>query len=207
MTRTYELGFVVEPRQNDDEVQAIIDRFSGMIEEAGSQVTHVDNWGKRKLAYPIRKFNEGKYAFLYVSSDEAPPPWPEIERLMQQDEKILRFLTVRTDEDLKRAFRKGKVKPEVPGAETAGEGAGEDGKAEAQPTAESPATESPAAEAAAEAPAADSTEAAAESPATEAAAESPATEAVAEAPAAAEPAIEEDTSGAQAGEDKDGEAG
>ena len=38
MTRTYELGFVVEPRQNDDEVQAIIDRFSGMIEEAGLSV-------------------------------------------------------------------------------------------------------------------------------------------------------------------------
>ncbi|MEM1178895.1 MAG: 30S ribosomal protein S6 [Acidobacteriota bacterium] len=111
------MGIIVEPRQNDDEVQAITDRFTGMLEEAGSTVTYVDNWGKRKLAYPIRKFNEGKYIFVYVSSEAAPPPWSEIERLMLQDEKILRHLVVRTDEDLKRAFRKGKVKPPVPGAE------------------------------------------------------------------------------------------
>ncbi|MEM1206710.1 MAG: 30S ribosomal protein S6 [Acidobacteriota bacterium] len=117
MSRTYELGFIVEPRQNDDEVQALSDRFQGMIEESGSKVTYVDNWGKRKLAYPIRKFNEGKYVFLYVTSEDGAPPWTEIERLMMQDEKILRHLVVRTDHDLKRAMRKGKVKPEIPGEE------------------------------------------------------------------------------------------
>ena len=117
MTRTYELGFIVEPRQNDDEVQAITDRFTGLLEEAGSTITYIDSWGKRKLAYPIRKFNEGKYVFVYVSAENEPPPWTEIERLMMQDEKILRHMVIRTDEDLKRAFRKGKVKPPVPGAE------------------------------------------------------------------------------------------
>lgn len=121
MTRTYELGFIVEPRQNDDEVQAITDRFTGMIENAGSTITYVDQWGKRKLAYPIRKFQEGKYVFVYVTSEGATPPWPDIERLMTQDEKILRFLVVRTDEDIKRANRKGKVKPQMPGAEEATE--------------------------------------------------------------------------------------
>ena len=116
MTRTYELGFIVEPRQNDDEVQAITDRFTGILEDAGSKVTYVDHWGKRKLAYPIRKFQEGKYVFVYVTSEGAAPPWTDVERLMMQDEKILRFLVIRTDEDIKRANRKGKVKPEVPGA-------------------------------------------------------------------------------------------
>ena len=121
MTRTYELGFIVEPRQNDDEVQAITDRFTGLLEEAGSTITYIDSWGKRKLAYPIRKFNEGKYVFVYVSAENEPPPWTEIERLMMQDEKILRHMVIRTDEDLKRAFRKGKVKPPIPGAEEAEE--------------------------------------------------------------------------------------
>ncbi|MEO1366459.1 MAG: 30S ribosomal protein S6 [Acidobacteriota bacterium] len=134
MTRTYELGIIVEPRQNDDEVQAITDRFTGLLEEAGSTITFVDTWGKRKLAYPIRKFNEGKYVFIYVTSETEPPPWTEIERLMLQDEKILRHLVIRTDEDLKRAFRKGKVKPPVPGAEEEAEG---EAKAEAAPAAES----------------------------------------------------------------------
>ncbi|MEM8997212.1 MAG: 30S ribosomal protein S6 [Acidobacteriota bacterium] len=134
MTRTYELGIIVEPRQNDDEVQAITDRFTGLLEEAGSTITYVDSWGKRKLAYPIRKFNEGKYVFIYVSSENEPPPWTELERLMLQDEKILRHLVIRTDEDLKRAFRKGKVKPPVPGAEEEAEG---EAKAEAALAAES----------------------------------------------------------------------
>ncbi|MEL7059347.1 MAG: 30S ribosomal protein S6 [Acidobacteriota bacterium] len=111
MLRTYELGIVVEPRQTDDDVQAIAERFHTMIEEVGARVTEIDHWGKRKLAYPIEKFNEGRYVFLYVTTDGPVPPWPEIERLLQQDERVLRHLVVRTDEDLKRAMRKGKVKP------------------------------------------------------------------------------------------------
>ena len=114
MTRTYELGFIVEPRQTDDEIQAITDKYKEMIEAAGGEITHVDFWGKRKLAYPIQKYNEGKYVFIYVSSDKLVP-WPDIERLMGQSEQVIRYLVVRTDEDIKRAMRKGKVKPPVPG--------------------------------------------------------------------------------------------
>ncbi|MEM6797764.1 MAG: 30S ribosomal protein S6, partial [Acidobacteriota bacterium] len=147
MTRTYELGFIVEPRQTDDEVQAITERFTGMLQEAGSTITYVDHWGKRKLAYPIQKFNEGRYVFVYVSADGEPPPWPNIERLMLQDERILRHLIVRTDHDLKRAFRKGKVKPHVPGTETEG---AEEGAEEAAVSPEAPAAAASAEPAAAE---------------------------------------------------------
>ena len=114
MTRTYELGFIVEPRQSDDEVQNITNQYKEMIEASGGEITHVDFWGKRKLAYPIQKYNEGKYVFVYVSSDSRVP-WPDIERLMSQSEQVIRYLVVRTDEDIKRAMRKGKVKPPIPG--------------------------------------------------------------------------------------------
>lgn len=118
MTRMYELGFVVEPRQSDEEVQAITTRFKELIEGSGAEVTYIDSWGKRKLAYPIRKYNEGKYVFLYSqTTDNKAVNWSDIERLLQQDEKILRYLVVRTDADLKRAERKGKVKPSPPGTE------------------------------------------------------------------------------------------
>lgn len=116
MNRSYELGFVVEPRQSDEEVQAITNRFKELIEGGGAEVTYIDSWGKRKLAYPIRKYNEGKYVFLYVATDGRAVNWSEIERLLLQDEKILRHLVVRTDADLKRAERKGKVKPAPPGS-------------------------------------------------------------------------------------------
>lgn len=116
MTRSYELGFVLEPRVPEDEAQALCDKFKDMITDSGATVTYVDHWGKRKLAYPIRKFSEGRYFFIYVSTD-VTVPWSDIERLMMQDEKILRHLVVRTDEDLKRAYRKGKIKPQQPGDE------------------------------------------------------------------------------------------
>ena len=118
MTRTYELGFIVEPRVPDEEAQALCEKYKGMVVESGAQITHVDDWGKRKLAYPIKKYNEGRYFFLYVSTD-VDVPWPTIERLMMQDEKVLRHLVVRTDLDIKRAKRKGKVQPPEPGAEEA----------------------------------------------------------------------------------------
>ena len=119
MTRTYELGFIVEPRVPEEEAQALCDKYKGLIEDSGAQVTHVDDWGKRKLAYPIRKYNEGRYFFLFVSAEaEVEVPWPTVERLLMQDEKTLRHLVVRTDEDIKRAMRKGKVKPAQPGADS-----------------------------------------------------------------------------------------
>lgn len=109
MSRTYELGFIVDPRQSDDTVQEITDKYREMIEGAGAEITSVDYWGRRKLAYEVAKFNEGKYTFIFITAEDGSlPPFSDIERLMGQDERILRFLVVRTDLDLKRAARKGK---------------------------------------------------------------------------------------------------
>ncbi len=112
MTRTYELCFIVEPQRSEDESQAICDRYKGLIADSGATVDHVHLWGKRKLAYPLRNYREGIYWVIYVSAD-GQVPWPDIERLLMQDEKVLRHLVVRTDEDLKRAQR-AKVPPPPP---------------------------------------------------------------------------------------------
>jgi len=114
MSRTYELGLVFEPRQSDDDVQALATKYKEMVEAAGGSVTEEDHWGKRRLAYPIQKYNEGKYVFLFVSSEGAVD-WPPIERNLMQSEKVLRHLVGRTDLDLKRAETKGKKhKPRQP---------------------------------------------------------------------------------------------
>ena len=107
--RTYELGFIVNARESDDEVQAIATRFRTMIEAAEAKVEE-DHWGKRKLAYPIEKQTEGKYVFLYVTATGSVP-WTDVERLLIQDERVLRHLVVRTDLDLKRAATKAKKRP------------------------------------------------------------------------------------------------
>jgi small subunit ribosomal protein S6 len=67
-----------------------------MLSGQGGQVTKEESWGKRKLAYPIEKLTEGTYHLFYVSAEDENP-FPEVERRMQQNEKVLRFLTVRTD--------------------------------------------------------------------------------------------------------------
>lgn len=114
MTRTYELCFIVDPRRTDEEAQAICDKYKGLIEGSGATIDHVWLWGKRKLAYPIDNIKEGIYWVIYASADGVAVPWPNVERLLKQDENVLRHLVVRTDEDLKRAARKAKVQPKQP---------------------------------------------------------------------------------------------
>jgi small subunit ribosomal protein S6 len=104
--RTYELMFVVDPRVADEEVVTMTQDYKNMITAGGSQITGEENWGRRKLAYPINKVNEGKYVLLYISSEKGKTALPEVEHRMRQNDRILRYLTVRTDEDLKRAARR-----------------------------------------------------------------------------------------------------
>ncbi len=104
--RTYELMFVVDPRVADEEVVTMTQDYKNMITAGGSQITGEENWGRRKLAYTINKVNEGKYVLLYISSEAGKTALPEVEHRMRQNDRILRYLTVRTDEDLKRAARR-----------------------------------------------------------------------------------------------------
>lgn len=104
--RTYELVFVVDPRVSDEEVVTMIQEYRQMITAGGSEITVEENWGRRKLAYPINKLNEGKYVLFGITSQDGKTSLHEVEHRMRQNDKILRYLTVRTDEDLKRAARR-----------------------------------------------------------------------------------------------------
>jgi small subunit ribosomal protein S6 len=126
--RTYELMFVVDPRVSDEDVVTMTNDYKTMITAAGSQITSEENWGRRKLAFPIDKLNEGKYVLLYVSSEDGKSALPAVEHRMRQNDKILRYLTVRTDEDLRRAARKRPAGAAAPsgGSEEREAGAGAD---------------------------------------------------------------------------------
>jgi small subunit ribosomal protein S6 len=107
--RTYELVFIADPRTADEDVVAMTEEYKQMIVAGGSEITQEEQWGRRKLAYPINKLNEGKYVVLYISSATGKTALPDVEHRLQQNERILRFLTVRTDLDLKRA--EGRKRP------------------------------------------------------------------------------------------------
>jgi small subunit ribosomal protein S6 len=114
--------YIVDPRVADDEVASLTEDIKGLLTAQGGQVIREEQWGRRKLAYEIGNLKEGKYVLLYVGSDDGNLPIAEVELRMRQNDRILRYLTVRTDEDLKRA---GLPLPtEAPPVEEGAEGEG-----------------------------------------------------------------------------------
>ncbi|MGH9361027.1 MAG: 30S ribosomal protein S6 [Thermoanaerobaculia bacterium] len=101
--RTYELVFVVDPRVSDEEVVELTGEYKQMLASGGLTVTREESWGRRKLAYAIHKLTEGKYVVLYLASEDGTRVLAEVEHRMNQNDKVLRYLSVRTDLDLKRA--------------------------------------------------------------------------------------------------------
>ena len=73
-----------------------------MITSAGAEVVKEESWGKRRLAYPIEKLTEGKYVLFYVDADGVNP-FPEVRQRMGQNDKVLRYLVVRTDRPVEKA--------------------------------------------------------------------------------------------------------
>lgn len=94
--RSYELYCIVYPQADEEELTAITDKIVGTITAHGGQVTEVNSKGKRKLAYPIRKFKEGYDVLMQVQL--GPEGIQELERTLKLSEPILRYLLVRTDE-------------------------------------------------------------------------------------------------------------
>ena len=108
--RTYELALVADPRLSDDDVTALSTEFKQLIASRGGEVLREESCGRRNLAYPIHKLTEGRDVFLFLQIEPAKAGLlKEVEMRLNQNDKILRYLTVRTDEDLKRAV--GRAKP------------------------------------------------------------------------------------------------
>jgi small subunit ribosomal protein S6 len=93
--RNYELVFIAHPDLEEDDLAEIREQIGNLITSSGGQVTGVDLWGRRRLAYPVAKQLEGHYALMRFELD--PPHLPELERMMKLDSRILRRLLVRTD--------------------------------------------------------------------------------------------------------------
>lgn len=91
----YEMAVVLGARLEDEERQAALERVKGYITRFGGNVTDVDEWGKKKLAYEIKKEKEGFYYFIHFESEPACPG--EVESNVRLMEQVLRFLCIRQD--------------------------------------------------------------------------------------------------------------
>ncbi len=89
----YEILVIFDPRPTDEEVAALLTRLQENLAALGAQVGKVENWGKRRLTYDIRKQREGTYAVMEASA--TPSVVKEFERQLKLNEQVLRYLTTR----------------------------------------------------------------------------------------------------------------
>ena len=113
MNRTYEIMFIVRPDVEEADLDKLIEGFSSNVTSGGGEVKSVEKMGRRRLAYTVKKFNDGFYVLLNIAAEGKLIT--EIERRLRVSEPVIKFITVRMDEEEKRlakvkAIRDTKVK-------------------------------------------------------------------------------------------------
>ena len=104
--RIYEELFIIRPEAPEEEIDQVIEQMKGVITTAGGTVDKVDKWGKRRLAYRVDKHREGSYVLIQFTS--SPETVKELERRLRVTDAVIKFLTVRIDETLKRLEKRKK---------------------------------------------------------------------------------------------------
>ena len=100
MNRIYELMFIVRPDMADEDLDKLISTLQSVVPTSGGTVKSVEKMGKRRLAYTVRKFHDGIYVLMIVEGGGAVIH--ELERRLRVTEPVIKFLTVRVDEEQKR---------------------------------------------------------------------------------------------------------
>jgi small subunit ribosomal protein S6 len=91
--RHYETIFIVHPDLNEEETTVVVDKFSNLLDEGGAFMVKEDHWGRRRMAYMVKKQNKGYFVRFEYGADAAAVA--EMERIFKIDEQIIRFLTVK----------------------------------------------------------------------------------------------------------------
>lgn len=100
--RIYELIFIVKPDLPEEEVDQAVAMVEEAITSGGGTIDKTDRWGKKRLAYKVQKYADGIYTLIQYSVDGNQDLPKEIERRMRVNDAIIKFMTVRIDEELKR---------------------------------------------------------------------------------------------------------
>jgi small subunit ribosomal protein S6 len=99
MNRNYEVMFIVRPDMVEEDLNKLISTLESSVTSAGGTAKS-EVWGKRRLAYKVGRFNDGIFVLMLI--DAAGAVVHEVERRLRVTEQVIKFLTVRTDEELKR---------------------------------------------------------------------------------------------------------
>lgn len=102
--RTYEILFIADPNLGEPEVDALAALVQGHVEKDGGKLQKMEKWGKKRLAYAVRRHREGYYVLLVAEGTGVMVK--EVERRLKVTDGIIRYLTVRVDEELRKAERR-----------------------------------------------------------------------------------------------------
>lgn len=94
--RQYELLYIIKPDLDEEAVAQVMERFKGVAEQQGGEVTHLDKWSKRRLAYEIENYREGLYIIMNFKG--APAVADELDRLLKINDSVLRHVIAREEE-------------------------------------------------------------------------------------------------------------
>ncbi|MDI1302490.1 MAG: 30S ribosomal protein S6 [bacterium] len=93
--RHYEIVFLVHPDQSE-QVPAMVERYTGLVKEAGGQIHRLEDWGRRQLAYPINKVHKAHYVLMNIEC--AQPTLDELSDAFRYNDAVIRNLIIRRDE-------------------------------------------------------------------------------------------------------------
>ncbi len=95
--RHYETLYIINPNLGDDDYGGVVTKFNDLVEKKKGVVTNIDEWGKKTLAYEVKKFDKGFYVLLQYCGE--PGIVMELEREMKLDDRVLKYQTVKLSND------------------------------------------------------------------------------------------------------------
>ena len=102
--RLYETIFIASPTLTEEQVDELVKQYEGIIAEQGGELLKTDKWGRKKLAYEVQKFSEGYYTLFEMNA--GPKLVAELERRFRNNDAVIKFMSVRLDEEAKSAARR-----------------------------------------------------------------------------------------------------
>jgi small subunit ribosomal protein S6 len=93
--RQYETIFIIDPEFETDAVKELVEKFKGLVEDQGGQIAEIDEWGKRRLAYPINDRREGYYFLMNFTAN--PETAQDLERVYKITNGLMRYLIIKKE--------------------------------------------------------------------------------------------------------------
>jgi len=140
--RDYELGFIISPEVSEEETRSILDRLGQIVAQYDGQVVKVNQWGRRRLAYPIERHRDGHYVFIDMIL--TPETVIELERTLKVSEIVLRYMLTKRDAKAVQKEREEREEREARAAAAAAAAAAAKAEAESEATQSVTSAETPA---------------------------------------------------------------